>query len=135
MSCRYWNILSHGLGMKRFLLPRPGRLIPSSPGRFRVARALCPFIRCNSSLTPRKDGDPAAQKSSGIFPEYGDSEANKPMFEQLALLAPAIIPEDPEGIIRSSDSAAKLLDNSALVVERRLEMMTVFLVCIVQLYL
>jgi hypothetical protein len=50
------------------------------------------------------------------------------MFEQLALLTSAIIPEDPQGVIRFGDSAAKLLDHSALVVERRLEMLTVFLV-------
>jgi len=50
------------------------------------------------------------------------------MFEELALLTPAIIPEDPLGVIRSGDAAAKLLENSALVVERRLEMLKVFLV-------
>ena len=50
------------------------------------------------------------------------------MFEKLALLTPAIIPEDPHGVIRIGDSAAKLLDNSALVMERRLEMLNVFLV-------
>jgi len=50
------------------------------------------------------------------------------MFEQLALLTPTIIPEDPQGVIRFGDSAAKILDNTALVVERRLEMMNVLLV-------
>jgi len=50
------------------------------------------------------------------------------MFEQLALLTPVIIPEDPQGIIRMGDSAAKILENTALVVERRLEMMNVLLV-------
>jgi hypothetical protein len=50
------------------------------------------------------------------------------MFEELALLTPAIIPDDPLGVIRPSDSAARLLDHSALVVERRLEMLNVFLV-------
>ena len=50
------------------------------------------------------------------------------MFEELALLSPAIIPEDADGVVRLDDSAAKLLDNSALVMERKLEMLNVFLV-------
>ena len=56
------------------------------------------------------------------------STANKPMFEELALLTPAIIPEDPLGVVRLGDSAAALLDHSALVVERQIEMLNVFLV-------
>jgi hypothetical protein len=50
------------------------------------------------------------------------------MFEELALLAPTFVPDDPLGVIRAHDGAAKLLDHSALVVERRLEMLNVFLV-------
>jgi hypothetical protein len=63
-----------------------------------------------------------------MFSDLGNPEANKPMFEQLALLTPAILPDDPQGVIRIGDSAAKLLDHSALVMERRLEMLNVFLV-------
>jgi hypothetical protein len=63
-----------------------------------------------------------------MFSDLGNPEANKPMFEQLALLTPAIIPDDPQGVVRIGDSAAKLLDHSALVMERRLEMLNVFLV-------
>ena len=55
-------------------------------------------------------------------------EDDKRMFEELALDLPAIIPDDPHGVIRRSDSVAKILDNSALVIERKMEMMTVFLV-------
>jgi hypothetical protein len=50
------------------------------------------------------------------------------MFEELALLTPAIIPEDPMGVVRVGDSAAALLDHSALIVERQIEMLNVFLV-------
>ena len=59
---------------------------------------------------------------------FGDPTVNKPVFEELALLAPAIVPEDPLGVVRSSDSAAALLDHSALIVERQIEMLNVFLV-------
>lgn len=50
------------------------------------------------------------------------------MFEELALMTPAIIPEDPMGVVRPNDSAAALLDHSALIVERQIEMLNVFLV-------
>jgi hypothetical protein len=66
--------------------------------------------------------------SSQVPVPLANEEANKPMFEELALLLPAIIPDDPEGIIRRDDSVAKLLDNPALIVERRIEMLNVFLV-------
>jgi len=84
-------------------------------------------LRFNSSLTPRPENTPS-KLSHGIFSNLGDPESNKPMFEQLALLTPTVIPDDPLGVVRPSDSAAKLLDHSALVVERRLEMLNVFLV-------
>jgi len=66
-----------------------------------------------------------------MFSGLSTPEENKPMFERLALLTPAIIPEDPQGVVQIGDSAAKLLDNSALVMERRLEMLNVFLVFLV----
>lgn len=80
----------------------------------------------SSSVTPKND--PAIKQSPGIFSGLGNPDANKPMFEQLALLTPAIVPKDPQSVIRPEDSAAKLLDHSALVMERKLEMMNVFLV-------
>jgi hypothetical protein len=66
-------------------------------------------------------------KNVSKIPEKNE-EGNKPMFEELALLLPTVIPDDPMGVIRRTDSVAKLLDNPALVVERRLEMLNVFLV-------
>jgi hypothetical protein len=92
-----------------------------------------PGIRQNSSLTTRNDAQspvqpPPSKAPHSIFSDFGNPQANKPMFEQLALLTPAIIPEDPMGVIRIGDSAHKLLDHSALVMERRLEMLNVFLV-------
>jgi hypothetical protein len=43
------------------------------------------------------------------------------------LLAPVHIPEDPQALIRENHPAASLLANSALVVQRRLELMNVLL--------
>ena len=102
------------------------RLVPS----LRRTPTYLPFqfqLRLNSSLIP-KQNEPPSKRPHGIFSDLGDSEANKPMFEQLALLTPVIIPSDPKGVIRTHDSAARLLDNSALVIERRLELLNVFIV-------
>ena len=116
--------------MKTSLFRRPWRpRLPSSHSiRFRDA-SLPSLIRQNSSLTPKSDVQPSASKPS-MFSGLSTPEENKPMFERLALLTPAIIPEDPQGVVQIGDSAAKLLDNSALVMER-LEMLNVFLVCLV----
>jgi hypothetical protein len=84
----------------------------------------------NSSLTPRPD-TPFSKPSLGVFSDLGNPEANKPMFEQLALLTPTVIPNDRLGVIQPHHSIAKLLGHSALVVERRLEMLNVFLVIVV----
>jgi hypothetical protein len=98
----------------------------------RTIRPPLPF-RQNASLTPRPTPPSPEKPSLGVLSDLGNPEASKPMFEQLALLSPAIIPHDTEGIIRLGDGAATLLDNSALVVERRLEMLNVFLVGLLSL--
>jgi hypothetical protein len=116
--------------MRKLLVPRPWR---PKPLIFQSHRLLNPLpllsVRHSTSLTPKPDvPSPASKPLGGLFSDLGNAEANKPMFEQLALLTPVIIPEDPQGIIRMGDSAAKILENTALVVERRLEMMNVLLV-------
>jgi hypothetical protein len=58
----------------------------------------------------------------------GTPEQHRPLFEELALLLPAIAFPDPTGVIRQEDRAAQLLEHPALVVERSLEMLNVFLV-------
>jgi hypothetical protein len=116
--------------MRKFLVPRPWRAKPPVLQSHRLLNPLPPLsVRHNTSLTPKPDVPPPASKPfGGLFSDLGNAEANKPMFEQLALLTPVIIPEDPQGVIRVGDSAAKILENTALVVERRLEMMNVLLV-------
>jgi len=90
------------------------------------SRPPAPALRTNSSGTPQSRGTPPAAHVPGWARKADD--ADKPTFEELALLAPAIIPDDPRGVIRLGDSAAKILDNSALVIERKLEMLNIFLV-------
>jgi len=43
------------------------------------------------------------------------------------LLAPVHCPEDPNGVLRSNHPATKILENSAIVVQRELEMMNIML--------
>ena len=115
--------------MKTSLFRRPWRPKLPLSQTIRLGNAFSrPLVRYNGSLTPKNDAQPPSKSSHSMFSDLGNPEANKPMFEQLALLTPAIIPEDPQGVIRIGDSAAKLLDHSALVMERRLEMLNVFLV-------
>lgn len=117
--------------MKTSLFRRPWRpKLPLSHSVLFKRPSVSIVVRPNSSLTPKSDVQPPASKPS-MFSGLSTPEENQPMFETLALLTPAIVPHDPQGVIRIGDSAAKLLDNSALVMERRLEMLNVFLVFVV----
>ena len=117
--------------MNAFRLLRPSRWKTfswnTSPNQLAPGRSHSPQLRYKSSLIPRPEVPPS-KPSHGLFSDLGDPEANKPMFEQLALLTPTVVPDDPLGVIRPHDSAAKILNQSALVVERKLEMLNVFLV-------
>lgn len=55
------------------------------------------------------------------LPDYATEtqKASEPISN--SLLAPVHIPEDPNGVLKSSHPAAGLLDNSALVIQRQLE--------------
>jgi hypothetical protein len=100
---------------------------PLSPPVFRSGSPRCPLqVRRQGSLGRKPDKTELPAQESGT--SIGDPTATKPLFEELALLTPAIIPKDPMGTVRTSDSAAALLDHSALVVERQIELLNVFLV-------
>lgn len=78
-------------------------------------------LRMSSSVSPQTQSTPGGQQVPA-------DDAAQPVFEELALLAPTIIPDDPRTVIRFGDSASKILDNSALVIERKIEMLNIFLV-------
>jgi hypothetical protein len=80
----------------------------------------------SSSMTPQTQG--SSESKIPAWAGAGKTEAENPMFEELALLAPTIVPEDEYGVIRFGDSASRILDNSALVIERKVEMLNIFLV-------
>lgn len=55
------------------------------------------------------------------LPGYQEPEtATEPINN--SLLSPVHIPEDPNGVLKSSHPAARILDNSALVIQRQLEL-------------
>jgi hypothetical protein len=80
----------------------------------------------SSSIAPQTQGSPESKIPA--WAGAGKTGADSPMFEELALLAPTIVPEDEHGVIRFGDSASRILDNSALVIERKVEMLNIFLV-------
>jgi hypothetical protein len=77
-------------------------------------------------MAPQTQG--SSESKIPAWAGVGNSEADSPMFEELALLAPTIVPDDEHGVIRFGDSASRILDNSALVIERKIEMLNIFLV-------
>ena len=70
---------------------------------------------------PRRKPPPKRVVFRDELPSYTKEaqEASEPISN--TLLAPVYIPEDPNGVLKSSHPAARLLDNSALVIQRQLE--------------
>lgn len=71
--------------------------------------------RSVSRRKPPPDRVVFRDETPGYAPEPPEPIAN-------SLLAPVHIPEDPNGVLKSSHPAARLLDNSALVIQRQLEL-------------
>lgn len=69
--------------------------------------------------TPQQTDSPAPESQDAINPNYDPS--------QNTLLSPVFLPEDPHGGLKETHPATKLLANSALVVQRQLEMMNVMM--------
>lgn len=62
---------------------------------------------------------PVSETQYTINPNYDPS--------QNTLLSPVHLPEDPNGVLKENHPATKLLANSALVVQRQLEMMNIMM--------
>jgi hypothetical protein len=107
-----------------------------------LARRFCQRVRRPSSLVFRAVRSACAKRYYSTPVKASDSEPHKSdAFPTSALskvlqgtnaqdnnlLAPVHIPEDPHGIIRSTHPATKILANSAIVVQRQLEMMNLML--------
>lgn len=72
-----------------------------------------------SDETPQQPETPVSESQDTANPNYDPS--------QNTLLAPVYLPEDPNGVLKETHPATKLLANSALVVQRQLELMNVMM--------
>ncbi|MCJ1473581.1 hypothetical protein MMC13_002232 [Lambiella insularis] len=76
-----------------------------------------------------------AQNGSGTSTDSSSSEPSKSVSDVLRdtnseennLLSPVHVPEDPDGILNERHPATKILANSAIVVQRQIEMMNIML--------
>lgn len=113
--------------------PGPRGSLRRSP----VSRRISPAPRSASSKQPEQrnnaDQPPASSESSAPPPnEPSKLEAVSTALAhtpdaQNPLLTPVHIPEDPHGVIKETHPAMRILENSAIVVQRQLEMMNVLM--------
>jgi hypothetical protein len=113
-----------------------------------IARTLRTSTVCRSFSSLRSTrGGPAARRTVGRRPppsgipvnatkasqqlleklESSSQTHNAPESQYNSLLTPVHIPEDPGAVIKSTHPAARLLENSALVVQRNLELGNIIL--------
>lgn len=69
--------------------------------------------------TPQPSSASKVEAVSNALAQVPDSENN--------LVTPVYIPEDPNGVLKETHPAMRLLENSAIVVQRQLEMMNVLM--------
>lgn len=113
---------------------RPFRLVQSLPRRsFMVHRKAAFATRVPpdprpdpKSQHPSSDGSPDQPAETPSAHALSDALKNAKA-EDNNLLSPVHIPEDTNGVLNESHPAARILANSALVVQRQLEMMNVML--------
>ena len=81
-----------------------------------------------SSSTPKRPSDSPGLQSEGKSSINAVSTALRDVKEQdNNLLSPVYIPEDPQGVLNERHPATNILANSAIVVQRQLELMNVML--------
>ncbi|KAF2201032.1 Scramblase-domain-containing protein [Delitschia confertaspora ATCC 74209] len=126
---------------RRWLLPPPRhsfralstRNIPQGPrGSLRRSRSIS---RPTSRVLPQSKRS-AGQSEHGLKKESNDEPTKveavshalsaQPDAEN-TLLTPVHIPQDPNGVLKETHPAMNILDNSAIVVQRQLEMMNVLM--------
>lgn len=101
-------------------------------GRAKGSRYTVPSKIAKGFVTSRQE---QAQNESNVLPPSASSEPSKSVSDVLRdtnseinnLLAPVHIPEDPDGVLNERHPATKILANSAIVVQRQLEMMNIML--------
>ncbi|KAF2125336.1 Scramblase-domain-containing protein [Dothidotthia symphoricarpi CBS 119687] len=125
-------------------LPRPhirtlaSRVTPPPPGpRGRLPKHTPPQRREPASSSKQSDSEPASSNTPNEPAQDASSPPSKveAVSNALAttpdsennLVTPVYMPEDPHAVLRETHPAMRLLDNSAIVVQRQLEMMNVLM--------
>lgn len=80
-----------------------------------------------SPLPKRHEDSPAQAEGKASSTSTVSNALRNANPEENNLLAPVYIPEDPDGVLNEKHPAAALLANSAIVVQRQLELMNVML--------
>ena len=94
----------------------------------RAARSPRVQRRLNERQLQPPQRPPTSQSDKALPPpESVSSVLKSATSENNSLLAPVYIPEDPDGILKETHPASSILRNSAIVVQRQLEMMNVML--------
>ncbi|CEJ60323.1 hypothetical protein PMG11_08900 [Penicillium brasilianum] len=118
-----WSVRLHssplgGLAIRRPLSTLRGRSTRFGPRSSITRPGRIPQAR-NPDETPQQSETPVSESQDTINANYDPS--------QNTLLSPVYLPEDPNGVLKETHPATKLLANSALVVQRQLEMMNVMI--------
>ncbi|KAF2021255.1 Scramblase-domain-containing protein [Aaosphaeria arxii CBS 175.79] len=99
-----------------------------------VQRRIPPRRRASEepNNSPSSASDSAAPNDSQPNPEVSKNEAVSNALAAIPssendLVTPVHIPEDPNGVLKETHPAMRLLDNSAIVIQRQLEMMNVLM--------
>lgn len=95
---------------------------PKSPPRINRGAHGAPGKPGPENGNKNKDSPSESQSLENLSSALHDTDPRKN-----SLLAPVHIPEDPNGILKSSHPAAGILTNSGLVIQRQLEMMNVLM--------
>ncbi|CAO2647226.1 Nn.00g081480.m01.CDS01 [Neocucurbitaria sp. VM-36] len=109
------------------------RSTPSAPGvRGRLQRHTPPQRRAPAYSSKPPSSEPPSNETNEPTKDTSKVEAvsnalSTTSDSQNNLLTPVYIPEDPHGVLKETHPAMRLLDNSAIVVQRQLEMMNVLM--------
>jgi hypothetical protein len=110
---------------------------PSAPGhRGRLPKHTPPQRRAPAYSSRQPSSEPSSNnpneppKDASAEPSKVDAVSNAlatTVNGENNLLTPVYIPEDPNGVLKETHPAMRLLDNSTLVIQRQLEMMNVLM--------
>ncbi|KAI9802330.1 MAG: hypothetical protein M1833_001836 [Piccolia ochrophora] len=92
-------------------------------GRIRGLHGSRPSLRATPEARPEPNRQTSRVDATSEVLQQTDTKDNN-------LLSPVHVPEDPHGVLKETHPATQILRNSAIVIQRQLEMMNVFMYAI-----